>query len=166
MWKCSRDRIYVIPVLKLRNTIETYVVMMWKVLPECFLKANYCSAKWGCCSSNLSPSCKICNVPKTLNAVVVIWGIRWHSKKYCNRTSQSTAHKNDHPDESVLCTYTFGNNETSLVRVLYKQLIHCKHTLLNNLLTICFHLLLCGSIDLLSELILLCNNEYVNQLYK
>lgn len=31
--------------------------------------------------------------------------------------------------------YTFGNNETSLVRVLYEKFIHSKHTLLNNLLT-------------------------------
>ena len=54
--------------------------------------------------------------------------------------------------------------------LLWKQqnltsLRHSTHALLNNLLTIPFHLLLYGYIDLLSERILSRNNEYLNQLY-
>lgn len=62
--------------------------------------------------------------------------------------------------------HTFGNNKTSPDCVLQKMLIHSEHSLLNNLLTIPFHLLLYGCIDLLSELILSRNNEYLSQLYK
>lgn len=62
--------------------------------------------------------------------------------------------------------FTFENHKTSLVCELYKELIHSKHILQNNLLPTPFHLLLYGYIDLLSKLILSCNNEYLNQLYK
>lgn len=63
-------------------------------------------------------------------------------------------------------TFTFENHKTSLVCDLCKELIHSKHTLLNNLLPAPFHLLLYGYIDLLSKCILSCNNEYLSQLYK
>ena len=64
------------------------------------------------------------------------------------------------------CYTLLENKKTSLVCVLYKKLIHSKHTLLNNLLTVPLHLLLYGYIDHLSELILSCNNDYLNQLCK
>lgn len=66
----------------------------------------------------------------------------------------------------ISTVYSFENNKTSLVCVLCKKLSHSKHTLLNNLLTIVFHLLSYGYIDLLFELTLSCNNEHLNQLYK